>query len=41
MELKEESNNYSIEQWQSQEEFINFYEALFSYKEKSELKLLS
>ena len=29
MELKEESNNYSIEQWQSQEEFINFYEALF------------
>ena len=41
MELKEESINYTIEPWQSQEEFINFYEILFGNKEKSETKLLN
>ena len=41
MELKEESINYSIEPWQSQQEFINFYETLFNNKEKSEPKSLN
>ena len=32
MDLKEENINYSIEPWQSQEEFIAFYETLFGNK---------
>ena len=32
MDLKEENINYSIEPWQSQEEFIAFYETLFENK---------
>ena len=35
MDLKEENINYSIEPWQSQDEFINFYEILFGKNSKN------
>ena len=36
MESKEENFNYCIQPWESQEEFINFYEILFSTKNTKE-----
>ena len=36
MESKEENYNYCIQPWESQEEFINFYETLFDIKTKSQ-----
>ena len=36
MESKEEIMNYSIEPWESQEEFIIFYQTLFNIKEQKE-----
>lgn len=41
METKEENVNYNIEPWQSQEEFINFYNILFGNKEKTNSESLA